>query len=205
MVNFVIGTAYLREKNDFSLVKEKLKDVFGQRQHKATFQAFINARPRYPGEAIQVYAAELTRPVADAFPDYDERAQQCKIFRRFLACLDVALVQKCHEHGVTNLQEALRISMQAERAIEASRMHGSTPTMVIPPYPSTLPGAQPLVATLNADVPDQTKILVQSVTSLTEQVSNLCLKVGEFISSSKDSQSESAYDQNYRAPPPFTP
>ncbi|PIK43002.1 Retrovirus-related Pol polyprotein from transposon [Apostichopus japonicus] len=156
-------------KNDFSLVKEKLKDVFGQRQHKATFQAFINARPRYPGEAIQVYAAELTRLVADAFPDYDERAQQCEIFRRFLAGLDVALVQKCHEHGVTNLQEALRISMQAERAIEASRMHGSTPTMVIPPYPSTLPGAQPLVGTLNADVPDQTKILVQSVTSLTEQ------------------------------------
>ncbi|PIK40376.1 hypothetical protein BSL78_22777 [Apostichopus japonicus] len=156
-------------KNDFSLVKEKLKDVFGQRQHKATFQAFINARPRYPAEAIQVYAAELTRLVADAFPDYDERAQQCEIFRRFLAGLDVALVQKCHEHGVTNLQEALRISMQAERAIEASRMHGSTPTMVIPPYPSTLPGAQPLVGTLNADVPDQTKILVQSVTSLTEQ------------------------------------
>lgn len=46
--------------------------------------------------------------------------------------VDLRLVQKCHEHGAQNLRDAMRIAMQVERALEASKLHGTTPNVIIP-------------------------------------------------------------------------
>ena len=120
-------------KADYAATKKRMKEVFGQRQFIVNFQSFVNARPRYPGEALEVYAAELTRLVSEAFPEYDCRAKEEETYRRFLAGLDVNLVQKCHEHGAHNLRDAMRIAMQVERALEASKLHGASPNVFIPP------------------------------------------------------------------------
>lgn len=68
-------------KADYAATKKRMKDVFGQRQIIVNFQSFVNARPRYPGEALEVYAAELTRLVSEAFPEYDCRAREEETYR----------------------------------------------------------------------------------------------------------------------------
>ena len=147
-----------------------MKEVFGQRQFIINFQFSVNARPRYPGEALEVYVAELSRLVSEAFPEYDHRAREEETYRRFLAGLDINLVQKCHEHGASNLAEAMKIAMQVERAMEASKLHGVSPNVFIPPshyYPFGSQLGRPSYA--NTSAPG-------TVTSVTSKEDNACAK-----------------------------
>lgn len=77
----------------------KLNDVFGRREFLLHFQTFVNAQQRLPKEPLEVYAAEVTRLVLQAFPSYGAPAIAMEHFRRFIAGLDPVLQAKCHEHG----------------------------------------------------------------------------------------------------------
>lgn len=78
----------------------KLNDVFGRKE-------FL------PEEPLEVYAAEVTRLVLEAFPNYGAPAIAMECFRRFIAGLDPVLQAKCHEHGATTLEEALAVACVA--------------------------------------------------------------------------------------------
>jgi len=62
-------------KADYELTKASLTTVFGRTTFLATFQTFLNARPRKPQEPLEVYGAELTNLVIEAFPQYDAAAR----------------------------------------------------------------------------------------------------------------------------------
>lgn len=106
---------------DYTAAKERLKEAFGQRQFMDRFRASLSARPRAPAESLEVYAAEISRLVDEAFPEYGERAQREEKFRRFLAGLDSVLRAKCHEQGATDLEEAVIIAGRCENARDAMK------------------------------------------------------------------------------------
>lgn len=101
---------------DYTAAKDRLKEAFGQRQFIDRFRASLSARPRAPRESLEVYAAEISRLMDEAFPEYGERAQREEKFRRFLAGLDPVLRAKCHEQGATDLEEAVIIAGRCENA-----------------------------------------------------------------------------------------
>lgn len=113
-------------QQDYAKTVEKLKEVFGRKEYMLYFQTFVNARPRQPKEALEVYAAEIGRLVQEAFPNYGQPAVKMERFRRFVAGLDPVLQAKCHEHGASSLEEALTIACKWERAQEALK--------TVPPY-----------------------------------------------------------------------
>ncbi|CAL9691070.1 unnamed protein product [Knipowitschia caucasica] len=55
---------------DFDRVKEKLNEAFGQKQFLLYFQTCVSACPRGASESLELYAADLSRLVAEAFPEY---------------------------------------------------------------------------------------------------------------------------------------
>ncbi len=55
---------------DYTAAKERLKEAFGQLQFMDRFRASLSARPRAPRESLEVYAAEISRLVDEAFPEY---------------------------------------------------------------------------------------------------------------------------------------
>ena len=73
----------LTQKN-YGLVKDKLRDVFGPKYSLPFFQTNVNARPRKPDESLDVYSADITRLVLEAFPSYDHNAIEGEKFRRRL-------------------------------------------------------------------------------------------------------------------------
>lgn len=101
---------------DYTAVKERLQEAFGQRHFMDCFRANLSARPRAPGESLDVYAADISKLVQEAFPGYGDIAQREEKFRRFLAGLDPTLRAKCHEQGATDLEEALVIAGRCEMA-----------------------------------------------------------------------------------------
>lgn len=112
---------------DYPAAKEKLLEAFGQRYFLDCFRANLSARPRAPGESLDVYAADVSQLVHEAFPGYGDVAQKEEKFRRFLAGLDPALRAKCHEQGATDLEEALIIAGRCEMARETLKMdYGGT-------------------------------------------------------------------------------
>lgn len=106
-------------QSDYSAVKERLKEAFGRKQFLNRFRTDLSARPRAPHESLVVYAAEISRLVSEAFPDYGENATREEKFRRFLGGLDSELKLKCHEQGATDMEEALVIAERCENAREA--------------------------------------------------------------------------------------
>lgn len=94
---------------DYSAVKERLQEAFGQRHFLDCFWANLSARPRASDESLELYAAEISKLVQEAFPGYGDIAQKEEKFRRFLAGLYPTLRAKCHEQGATDLEEALVI------------------------------------------------------------------------------------------------
>ena len=48
---------------------------------------------------LEFFAAEITRLVLEAFPNYGDAAMAMERFRGFVAGVDPALGVKCHEHG----------------------------------------------------------------------------------------------------------
>lgn len=118
-----------------NLTKASLSTVFGRTTFLATFQTFLNARPRKPQEPLEVYAAELTNLVTEAFPQYDAAARNCEIFRRFVTGLDPSLQLKIHEHGAVTLDNASKVASQCERAqlaISVASPSGIMPVTVNP-------------------------------------------------------------------------
>lgn len=114
-------------KTNYNTVTERLKHVFGLQQSLPYFQTHVNARPRKIGESLEVFSADITRLVLQAFPDYDIIAQEGEKFRRFVAGLDPALQAKIHEQGATDMDQALIVACRCERARAAMQLHaGST-------------------------------------------------------------------------------
>ena len=109
------------KKKDYKKSKSELALVFGQNHFLLTFQSYVGARPRLPGEHLEVYAAELRRLVAQAFPTYGDAAKDGECFRRFIAGIDPYLQIKVHEMGATNFSTALEIAGRIERAQQASK------------------------------------------------------------------------------------
>lgn len=101
-------------QKDCDLVKDKLRDVFGPNYSLPFFQTNINARPHKPGESLDVYSADITRLVIEAFPSYDHNALEGEKFCRFVAGLDPTLQSKIHEMGAENLKQAVRIASHCE-------------------------------------------------------------------------------------------
>ncbi|XP_054874671.1 uncharacterized protein LOC118471314 [Amphiprion ocellaris] len=120
---------------DFESVKEKLNEAFGQKQFLLYFQTCVSARTRQANESLELYAADISRLVAEAFPEYDMAALNGEKFRRFLAGLDPGLRAKCHEQGASDLEEALMIAGRCERA----RMALGVGTQTSPYSPATPP------------------------------------------------------------------
>lgn len=138
------------EKGDYDKSIAKLNEVFGRKQFLLHFQTFVNARQRLVKEPLEVFAAEITRLVLEAFPDYGAPAIAMERFRRFVAGLDLTLQAKCHEHGATTLEEALVIAGKWERAQEALKL--SAPAG---PQSLTLPVAATSTETVSAMVSTQ--------------------------------------------------
>ena len=109
-------------QRDYDSLKEKLRDVFGPIYSLPFFQTHVNARPRKPGESLDVYSADITRLVLEAFPNYDHNALEGEKCRRFVAGLDPHLQSKVHEMGAEDLEEALRIASRCERARAALQL-----------------------------------------------------------------------------------
>ncbi|KAK7909592.1 hypothetical protein WMY93_014276 [Mugilogobius chulae] len=112
-------------KKDYHSVKEKLEKVFGPKYSLPFFQTHVNARPRQPGESLDVYSADITRLVLEAFPKYDRHALEGEKFRRFVAGLDPALQAKIHEQGAEDIEGALRIASRCERARVALQLNST--------------------------------------------------------------------------------
>ena len=161
---------------DYERVKERLKDAFGQKQFLLYFQTCIAARPRQPNESLEVYGADISRLVAEAFPDYDSAARNGETFRRFLAGLEPALQAKCHEQGATDVEEALIIAGHCERARQALR--ASTPGLPYSnPHPAVVAAlnpASPSVLDCNANAAEK---LIHVVERLTSRMDNLQTEV----------------------------
>lgn len=128
-------------QQDYEKCAAKLNEVFGRKQFLLHFQTFVNARQRLPKEPLEVYAAEITRLVIEAFPEYGKPAIAMERFRRFVAGLDPILQSKCHEHGAATLEDALAVACKWERAQEALKL---LPPPVIAPAltPSAIPAPQ---------------------------------------------------------------
>lgn len=128
-------------QQDYEKCAAKLNEVFGRKKFLLHFQTFVNARQRLPKEPLEVYAAEITRLVIEAFPEYGKPAIAMERFRRFVAGLDPILQSKCHEHGAATLEDALAVACKWERAQEALKL---LPPPVIAPAltPSAIPAPQ---------------------------------------------------------------
>lgn len=70
-------------KLDYAAVKERLGVAFGQRQFMDRFRASLSARVCAPGESLEVITADVSRLVAEAFPDYVFIAQRKEKFPRW--------------------------------------------------------------------------------------------------------------------------
>ncbi len=108
-------------QQNYELCVAALNYVFGRKQFLLHFQTFVNAGPRMPKEPLEVFAAEITRLVLEAFPNYGS-AIAMERFRRFVAGFDPVIQAKCNEHGATSLEEALAIACKWERAQEVLRL-----------------------------------------------------------------------------------
>lgn len=109
-----------------------------------------------------------------------------------MAGLDINLVQKCHEHGARNLADAMRIAMQVERAMEASKLHGPSPNIFIPPshyYPVGSQFGRPSYVerastpgTVTSMTLKEDNACANGLAELAEQVKNLTKLVKESVS-----------------------
>ena len=151
-------------KADYDSTCNKIAAVFDHKQLLRTFQTYLNARPRRSNEPLEVYAAELTRLVHQAFPDYGESAIKGEILRRFIAGLELSLQTKLYEFGVTTLEDAIKVAGRCERARST----------VTEPFP---------LPTSSAPQPAEVHSLTtESANTLAAQLSDLHLKVDKLQS-----------------------
>lgn len=104
-----------------------MQEVFGQRHFLDCFERNIFACLRAPDESLDVYAADISKLVQEAFTGYGDVAQRQDKFRRSLVGLDPLLRAKCQKQWPTDLEEALVITSRCEMACEALKMYYSNP------------------------------------------------------------------------------
>ena len=197
-------------KDDYDRVKERLAAVFGRAQFLATFQTYITARPRKPSEPLELYLAELSCLVEEAFPNYGEEAKKCELFRRFVAGLDSSLQLKVHEHGATTVDLALKIASQCERAQLALNINSpsqlmsvTAPTHMLPtPTPHTGTDLATAITQMQADIKDikqqqRSRRTDDQLEFLSDKVARLQLEVNAV--SMREPRRETRYsrDDNY--------
>lgn len=165
-------------KGDYSAVKEKLKVIFGKRLFITTFQSHIGARPRVTGEPLEVYAAELSNLVEEAFPTYGKNAREGECFRRFISGIDPYLQLRVHELGATTFKQAVEFAGRVERAHQASNISTPPPTLqpniLIPPL---IPSTQPTMAQANVPAESVQSINEDTFTQLQRTVDSLVEKM----------------------------
>lgn len=72
------------QKKDYDTSIMKLNEVFGRKPFLLHFQTFVNVRQQLIKEPLEVYAAEVTRLVLEAFPNYGAPAIAMEWFRGLL-------------------------------------------------------------------------------------------------------------------------
>ncbi len=175
----------------------------------------MNARPRVPKEPLEVFAAEITRLVLEAFPNYGQSAIAMERFRRFVAGLDPVIQAKCHEHGATSLEEALAIACKWERAQEVLRLAPLPPlsqkTGLSPNSSTTLPSESlaAMVSTQTTAHGDISSEVMTAVKQLTADVKALRMEVSQIkrqhaFSRQRDYSPERGRDK-YRYSPHSSP
>ena len=103
-------------KDDYDQCRERLSAIFNNQDFVRTFQGSLTARPRRPDENLEVYVAELRNLVSQAFPDYTPPQRAAETLRRLIANVSPFLRGKCHENDVQDLDNAIRVCKNAERA-----------------------------------------------------------------------------------------
>ncbi len=103
-------------KADYEACKAHLGKIFNNQDFIRVFQGSLTARPRHQNEHIDVYVAELRNLVSQAFPDYSSTQQEAETFRRFIRGVSTYLRGKIFEHDPQDIEEAVRICKNAERA-----------------------------------------------------------------------------------------
>jgi hypothetical protein len=183
-------------KADYDKVKTTLSSVFVPHQSISKFQTSITARPRFPNEPLQVFAAEITRLCREAFPKYGQQAQDCERFRRFVAGLAPYMQFKIHEQGISSIEDALAYAVNLERAHEASQvpltpnLPSSSPPISFPTYPSASSSFLPT----QSPAPSVHSIVETSLTSLLQRLDS---RLGD-LQSHLDRQTSAAPN---RSPP----
>lgn len=116
-------------QKDYDSVKEKLRDVFGPIYSLPFFQTHVNARPRRSGEILDVYSADITRLVLEAFPNYDHNALEgekfCPNFETFLGLCSYyrKFIRSFAHHSVPLLSQR---RMHLSNGLLNVRMHSLT-------------------------------------------------------------------------------
>ena len=103
-------------KEDFPAARERLCAIFHNQDFLRAFRDSLTARPRLAGENIDVYVADLTNLVTQAFPTYNDNQRTAEVLRRFLAGIDPLLRGRCKESNVDNLPDAIALCKNVERA-----------------------------------------------------------------------------------------
>lgn len=170
-------------QQDYDDCAAKLNEVFGRKEFLLHFQTFVNARQRMPKEPLEVFAAEITSLVLEAFPNYGEPAIAMERFRRFVAGLDPILQAKCHEHGAATLEDALNVACKWERAQEALKLLPPPASLYATSQytPVPVPQGEPLNAMVSTkhekSHPDSSASLMEAVKQLSKDVHLLRLEV----------------------------
>ena len=121
----------------------------------------------------------------EAFPTYGKPAKDGEKFRRFIAGIEPYLQLRCHDHGVTTLEEALKFALQIETAHHASRVLSSPHTQAFPQTPAW-PNVSPLTPTVPVPAPalsiqsassDDFKKMQRTLEQLSDRMDQLQLQV----------------------------
>lgn len=190
---------------DYDTCISRLTDVFGGKQFLQHFQTFVNARQRLPKEPLEVFAAEITRLVFEAFPGYGQPAIAMERFRRFVAGLDPVLQVKCHEHGATTLEEALAVACKCERAQEALRLAQPQCVGVLPPASCSSSSQQAahitaMVSSTPAPSGDVNPEILSAIKQLSAEVQTLRLSVTDWNHRRSSPASPGEFRQRQRSP-----
>ena len=187
---FTVWYAFPTEvRNDYKKAKAELGKIFAKRDEVTSFQRMINARPRQPGEPLEVYKSELDRLTTLAFPLLDANARKDEIFRRFVAGLSPDMQAKCHEHGAQNIDNAMDIAQRVERASESHKLH--TPFIAHTPQVAVATG-------INSDPLD---LILKKINNLQVTVETLQSQCDSLRDAQRDaSRSRSLIRSDYTRP-----
>ena len=170
----------------------RLSEIFNNQDFLRKLQGSLTTRPRKDDEHIDVYVAEIRHLVSQAFPDYTIPQQEAATYRRFVKGVSNFLRAKIYKHGPPNLNEAIRVCKNVERA----RSELSDPQLE---QPILLP--QPIVAQID-DVhkpQDQTDIILTELLDEFKKMSTISSELkrqGDAIQHLSNNQNRDHYYQN---------